>query len=610
MNQNINNESNQLHVPKKIDDDTTGIKATTSTYQQENDISTVLQNKCSAEVNVKTVNQTSLDILQEKYPGYFYYEPSAENKHLFEIKEYLKNVKGTRFEDGTTKEEKQKTQLEIDTQFFKDVPRTEFQINSTNMLELYKGYSQENITPDLQEKIEGVKNKDEYFELLKPSLPKIVSLSEEEKTAVFALRTKHGSLLNLDCFLPWFDNYILQKIDKPTFNPRIKPNLNDIKILSQQGVNSNIFELLSCYYTKKLHDVVCLDLTKQSQIPPVFLKKLEINLENDNKLLCNIKISDDNIQWFWQKQFVLICPTNNLFTLAKIIGSTYIDWNSNVYILWKITWLNSSIEKFVTFVQNMNNQDNQDNPENQIHNNYTGGATKQETEDALINLVVEMEKYIFDEEFNEKFPKNLEALVQYFTDTIKDTSNIETINNYMAKVQNINNAIKDKLNDPESNDSSIINFEKVSNESTLSVNTNPQQQSSFQKIRNIGANLGTSISNSASNLTKTVKDGAINLSTDIQNRASQVGNAVNEGISTLTSTTNASGKMVIANEAVTLGSAIAGIALMTPLLVLGGSKKRKNIKKKKYTKKRKNTKRNHKKSIKNTKNKKNKKIKN
>ena len=60
MNQNINNESNQLHVPKKIDDDdTTGIKATTSTYQQENDLSTVLQNKCSAEVNVKTVNQNA-----------------------------------------------------------------------------------------------------------------------------------------------------------------------------------------------------------------------------------------------------------------------------------------------------------------------------------------------------------------------------------------------------------------------------------------------------------------------------------------------------------------------------------------------------------------------
>ena len=142
-------------------------------------------------------------------------------------------------------------------------------------------------------------------------------------------------------------------------------------------------------------------------------------------------------------------------TLAKIIGSTYIDWNSNVYILWKITWLNSSIEKFFNLLQNINN------PDNQINNNYTGGATKQETEDALINLVVEMEKYIFDEEFNEKFPKNLEALVQYFTDTIKDTTNIETINNYMVKVQNINNAIKDKLDDPQSNDSSIINFEKV-----------------------------------------------------------------------------------------------------------------------------------------------------
>jgi hypothetical protein len=237
----------------------------------------------------------------------------------------------------------------------------------------------------------------------------------------------------------------------------------------------------------------------------------------------------------------------------------------------------------------MNNQDNQDN---QINNNYTGGATKQETEDAFRNLVIDMEKYVFDEQFNEKFPKNLEALVQYFTDTIKDTSNIETINNYMTIVRNINNVIKTKLDNPESTDADIINFAQASTEdsNTSQENTTtneqniPQQESSFQKMKNIGTNLGTSISKSASNLTRSVKNNAVNLSETVKTKASQVGTAVSDGINTLSNTSNISGKLVVTNEAVTLGSIITGIALMAPFLIVGGSKKRKNIQKKKYTK--------------------------
>ena len=554
----------------------------TNTTHQEVDISNVLQKDCKLGVTVKNVNEESPVILQEKYPEYLYYNPDTTNKHLFETKEYLKSVKGTAFADGATLEEKQKTQMEIDTQFLKDVPRTTHTLNSINMLDLYSKYQQENISPDLQTKITTSKSKEEYLGFLEPLLPKIRLLSEEEKTSLFELKSTQDDL-NMVCFLPWFDNYMLEKMENSIFHPISKPSLNDIKILSQQGVNSDILSLVSCYYTQNLPDVVCLDLTKNSIIPPIFLEKLNIDLKSDSTLICDIKMTDDNIKWFWQKQFILASPTNNLFTLAKIIGSTYIDWNTRVYFLWKTTWLNPSIEQFFRLIQTMN-----DNEQN--NNNYTGGTTQPETENATKNLIVEMEKYVFNEQFNEKFPKNLEALVQYFTNTMKNTSTIKTINEYMKKVQNINNAIKAKLDNPNATDADIIDFTKASNPENLNTNTvqnvEPQETSSLQKIKNIGSNLGENISTQASNLTKKVKENAINVSTAIKNKASQVSNVVNEGLNTLSNTTNVSGKMVVTNEAVTLGSIIAGIALMAPLLIVGGSKKRKNMKKKKYTKKR------------------------
>ena len=561
MNNNINDNikniepssEKQTIIPENMDkDDKTGIDkddktgmdkdadknkdtdkiATSSENSQSNkSIDTIIRTTCIN--NTQKVNTTTNlpSFITEKYTDYNIYVPLKQDEEWFTTSKYLTNIEG----------EKLKTQEEIDLQFLKDTPRRDFTINTISNMKLYDNFLTDanRITPNFIETINSAKTEADYFNEISKVFPTKTDFSEEEKRSIFNSRKEHLSTQpKLGCYIPWFDKYMDSELKVYT-NQNI-PSINDIKVFSQQGVWGGWMELIMCYYTSNpiLYALQIMQLSNPKKISSSFSLTSPIFQQitsNFHSISLDLTINAKTISWVWKNQFVLF-DTDSEFGLAVISGVIYIDWATNVYFLWDILWTNPSVEKFYIFLKKMT-----ENKKQGIYSDLT----------KLANL---MKKYVFNKKLNQSSPKNIEAIVNFFISNFSPTDDSSKIQEYIKSVENINATIRKNIED-----GSILNDKQM-------IQLNPGTLT-----QNITTNNSTTSSPTNNNLTTTqsIKTRVNDIKNNLNKQATQLANQATQLANSLSEST-VSDKIVAADEAVTLGSILAGMAFMAPLM-LGGS---------------------------------------
>lgn len=325
-------------------------------------------------------------IYPKEFIGYSVITSNKDN-----LNELINNVEK---ESGYLNSENKLDYYKLDNQLLKDLKRQVTYINKNNLLEIFNNKLNE---PLFKSQIFNLQPLSSVPILFNTSLQKtfpLISINNEEINAISQIANEtleNSELINEWALIPFFDEIInssgVTEIEV----------LNKIKLFSQQSISKTILDVLTNYV--------------------VFDNSIHIisnSNTNDNSSKINININNSNSVIVINEHIFSLFDSSNEFNIANINSSMYIDLSKNLYyLMWKLeNWHNLIIEKYYNLI-----------------------VKKTIPQDIL----VAMQKYIFNNLISDKYPLLQEALLLYF-ENILTSSNL-TIN----EIDSINNLIEDAL---------------------------------------------------------------------------------------------------------------------------------------------------------------------
>lgn len=278
---------------------------------------------------------------------------------------------------------------------------------------------------------------DEFFEKLKSVFPSLSNEPEEIKSIENAAISSE-IWTNYWGILPYYDNVLLEKqLNNET--------VNKIKAFSQQNIPKTMIDILTQFVSKPSVFHYSLNVagsfTTFGEISNQYINKINPALHIDIAIKSPTNIVIQN------KVYFSLINVENEFGLAVISTCVYSDFDKNrVFLLWKIErWRNSTIKRFYHWVV-------------------------ERAKKTLVseNLLVLMQRYMYNNNISDYYPTTHNALLDYFITVYKYIKGEPREDVLQNAVSYINEMIEEKLRDNTS-DADIASFIKNETQGILSV---------------------------------------------------------------------------------------------------------------------------------------------
>lgn len=349
-----------------------------------------------------------------EYPKEFIgYSVLISNK--YNLNELIDNVEK---ESGYLNSDNKLDYYKLDNQLLKDLKRQMTFINKKNLLENFNNKLNEQLFKSQIVNLQPLSSVPILFNTnLQKTFP-LINVNNEEINAIsqIANETLGNSELMYDwALIPFFDEIMNSN---GITNIEV---LNKVKLFSQQSISKTILDVLINYieYDKTIHVI-------------------SNSNTNDNSSNINININNSNSVIVINEHLFSLIDSSNDFNIANINSCMYFDLSKNLYyLMWKLeNWHNLIIEKYYNLIINKNIPQ---------------------------DILLAMQKYIFNNLISDKYPLLQEALVLYF-------EKILTLSNLTSnEINSIHNLIEDAL---KANKSDIEIAELIKNQNTSVVNEN------------------------------------------------------------------------------------------------------------------------------------------
>jgi hypothetical protein len=306
-------------------------------------------------------------------------------------------------ESGYLNSENKLDYYKLDNQLLKDLKRQVTYINKDNLLDNFNNKLNDPLFKSQIFNLQPLSSVPILFNTnLQKSFP-LINVNNEEINAISQIANEtlgNSELINEWALIPFFDEIInsneITDIEV----------LNKIKLFSQQSISKTILDILQNYvaFDNGIHVISNSDTNTNDN-----LSKINININNNNS----------NSVIVINEQLFSLLVSSNEFIIANINSSMYFDLSKNLYyLMWKLeNWHNLIVEKYYNLI-----------------------ITKTIPKDIL----VAMQKYIYNNLISDKYPLLQEALVLYF-EKILTSSNDNNSNLSSNQIDSINNLIENAL---------------------------------------------------------------------------------------------------------------------------------------------------------------------
>jgi hypothetical protein len=464
----------------------------------------------------------------------------------------------------------------LDNQLLKDLKRQMTYINKNNLLDNFNNKLNDNLFKSQIFNLQPLSSVPILFDTnLQKTFP-LINVNNEEINAIAQIANEtlgNSELMNDWALIPYFDEIInssgITDIEV----------LNKIKLFSQQSISKTILDVLQNY--------VALDNS---------IHIISNSNTNDNSSKINININNSNSVVVINEHLFSLFDSSNEFNIANINSCMYFDLSKNLYyLMWKLeNWHNLIIKQYYDLI-----------------------IEKSIPQDILLA----MQKYIYNNLISDKYPLLQEALVQYI-------EKILTLSNLTSnEINSINNLIEDALKENKS-DAEIAELIKNQNTIEKSNENNTKNESNENLLAEPKYNAdGTMIEHKDSdapnlleqqrlekeqavddekeqeqiipdeqvvadeekkailnNDMKQINDAKENLEDAYQQYQDDHKQIIESPSNSNNNTDNLTSGLAVAGSVATLGAIGSGLYFALPLL-LGGSKKNKNKNKNKLIKK-------------------------
>lgn len=327
-----------------------------------------------------------------KYPKEFIgYSVLISNK--YNLNELIDNVEK---ESGYLNSDNKLDYYKLDNQLLKDLKRQMTFINKKNLLENFNNKLNEQLFKSQIVNLQPLSSVPILFNTnLQKTFP-LINVNNEETNAIsqIANETLGNSELMYDwALIPFFDEIMNSN---GITNIEV---LNKVKLFSQQSISKTILDVLINYieYDKTIH----------------VISNSNTN-DNSSNINININVNNSNNVIVINEHLFSLIDSSNGFNIANINTCMYFDLSKNLYyLMWKLeNWHNLIVEKYYNLIINKN--------------------IPQE-------ILLAMQKYIFNNLISDKYPLLQEALVLYFEKIVSSTN---LTNN---EIDSINNLIEEEL---------------------------------------------------------------------------------------------------------------------------------------------------------------------
>jgi hypothetical protein len=278
---------------------------------------------------------------------------------------------------------------------------------------------------------------DVFFEKLKGVFPSLSNEPEEIKSIENAAISSE-IWTNYWGILPYYDNVLLEKqLNNET--------VNKIKAFSQQNIPKTMIDILTQFVSKPSIFHYSLNVagsfTTFGEISNQYINKINPALHIDVAIKSPTNIIIQN------KVYFSLINVENEFGLAVISTCVYSDFEKNrVFLLWKIErWRNSTIKRFYHWVV-------------------------ERAKKTLVseNLLVLMQRYMYNNNISDYYPTTHNALLDYFITVYKYIKGEPREDVLQNAVTYINEMIQEKLRDNTS-DADLASFIKNETQGILTV---------------------------------------------------------------------------------------------------------------------------------------------